>query len=54
MAHWSHEDRQWLKNNYGLVSVAECAEHLNRTPGAVRSQVLYLRKRGWTFNSTRR
>ncbi len=54
MVGWTHEDRKWLKKNYGKLSVQECADHLNRTPGAVRSQVLYLRKRGWTFSSTRR
>ena len=51
---WTHKERSWLKLNYGKLSVQECAEKLNRSPDAVRSQVKYLRKRGWAFNSTRR
>ena len=54
MVEWTHEDRVWLKQNYGEKTVQECADHLNRTPNAVRSQVNYLRKRGWSFSSTRR
>jgi biotin operon repressor len=51
---WSHKERNWLKQNYGKVSVQECAEQLNRSEDSIRSQVAYLRKIGWTFNSTRR
>ena len=54
MSQWSHKERVWLKSNYGKLSVMECATHLDRSPNAVRSQVKYLRKRGWVFNSTRR
>ena len=43
MVQWTHEDRVWLKQNYGEKTVQECADHLNRTPNAVRSQVNYLR-----------
>jgi len=54
MIQWTHEQRVWLKTNYGKLSVIDCAEELGRSPDAVRSQVKYLRKRGWSFNSTRR
>ena len=54
VARWTHEERKWLKQKYGTLSVDECATYLERTPNAVRSQVLYLRKRGWSFSSTRR
>lgn len=51
---WTHEERVWLKKNYGKCTVLECATHLNRTPDAVTNQVKYLRKRGWSFDTTRR
>jgi hypothetical protein len=51
---WSHEEKVWLKDNYGKRTVIECASYLDRTSEAVRNQVRYLRKRGWTFDSTRR
>jgi hypothetical protein len=47
---WTHEERVWLKNNYYLQTVEECASQLSRTPNAVRLQVQYLRKRGWKFS----
>ena len=52
--HWTHEERVWLKSIYGKCTVLECATHLKRTTDAVTTQVKYLRKRGWTFNTTRR
>ena len=51
---WTHEERVWLKKNYGSRTVLECATHLNRTTDAVIQQVKYLRKRGWSFDTTRR
>ena len=54
LQHWTYEDRVWLKNNYGKCTVLECATHLNRTTDAVTTQVRYLRKRGWSFDTTRR
>ena len=47
---WTHEERTWLKDNYYLLPVEQCAEHLGRTPNAIRVQVQYLRKRGWKFS----
>ncbi len=51
---WTHRERVWLKNNYGKCTVDECSEHLERTTDAIRNQVKYLRRRGWSFDTTRR
>ena len=51
---WSESDIRLLKKEYGKVSTTALAVRLNKTPTAVYSKVQYLRKRGWTFDSTRR
>ena len=52
---WTKEERQTLKDYYCNIPMDELLEKLpGRTAGSGRSQVYYLRKRGWTFNSVRR
>ena len=46
---WTQAERLQLKKDYNEVPIEELAEKLNRSVQAVRSQVSYLRKRGWTF-----
>jgi len=47
---WTDRERVWLRENYYLLTVEQCAEHLKRSPNAIRLQVQYLRKRGWRFS----
>lgn len=48
---WTFSERQWLKQNYGKMTVREMEEHLpGRTENSIRKQVHYLRRRRWTFN----
>ena len=47
---WSKEERTVLSQYYYLKSIEEIQLLLpERTPNAIRKQVLYLRKRGWPF-----
>tara|TARA_B100000530_G_C15803159_1_gene426450 strand:+ start:139 stop:324 length:186 start_codon:yes stop_codon:yes gene_type:complete len=47
---WSKEERTVLSQYYYLKSIEEIQLLLpERTPNAIRKQVLYLRKRGWRF-----
>jgi biotin operon repressor len=46
---WTQAQRLLLKKEYNEVPVEELAEKLGRSVQAVRNQVSYLRKRGWTF-----
>lgn len=50
---WTDEDMRQLKREYGTTNVKELSARLNKSPTAIASKVHYLRKRGWTFNSTR-
>jgi hypothetical protein len=51
---WTDTQIRLLKELYGELSVEEIANKIGKTPSAVYSKVHYLRKRGWSFNSTRR
>ena len=47
---WSKEERTVLSQYYYLKSIEEIQLLLpERTPNAIRKQVLYLKKRGWRF-----
>ena len=47
---WSMKERSILSKYYYLKSIEEILLLLpERTPNAIRKQVLYLRKRGWPF-----
>ena len=47
---WTDKERQYLKTNYNSLPMSVIASQLGRTGSSIRSQVDYLRKRGWTFN----
>ena len=48
---WSHEERKFLKEYYGKVSMKRMLDILpHRSENSIRKQVYYLRQRGWTFN----
>ena len=52
---WYNEEENLLKQYYGNISM----KHLKfifegRTPAAIQSRVKRLRKKGWTFDTTRR
>ena len=51
---WSEKDIRLLKKLYGELPIEELQGILGKTESAIRSKVHYLRKRGWSFNSTRR
>ncbi len=51
---WSEKDINLLKKFYGEITLDEICTLVNKTPSAVTSKVHYLRKRGYTFNTTRR
>ena len=51
---WTDSDIRLLKELYGEKSVEEIASQLGKSTSAIYSKVHYLRKRGWSFNSTRR
>ena len=46
---WTRDQRIFLKRNYNILSIEELSEKLQKSNIAIRSQVHYLRKRGWTF-----
>ena len=46
------EERQFLKDNYNILSMEQLEIQLKRKKSAIYSQVAYLRKRGWTFESS--
>tara|TARA_A100000164_G_C21859907_1_gene749515 strand:- start:415 stop:588 length:174 start_codon:yes stop_codon:yes gene_type:complete len=47
---WSKKERTVLSQYYYLKSIEEIQLLLpERTPNAIRKQVLYLKKRGWRF-----
>ncbi len=48
---WSHEERKFLKEHYGKMSVRRLCDLMpHRSENSIRKQVHYLRQRGWTFN----
>jgi len=51
---WTDSEVRLLKKEYGTATTQQLAVRLNKTPTAIYSKVQYLRKRGWTFDSTRR
>ena len=51
---WTDKQVKQLKTHYGHMELMEISHMLGKTPSAVTSKVHYLRKRGFTFNTTRR
>ena len=51
---WTDKQVKLLKRFYGEIEISEMAIMLEKSPQAIRNKVHYLRKRGWTFDSTRR
>ena len=47
---WTDKERQFLKTNYNSLPMNIIVGQLGRTATSIRSQIDYLRKRGWTFN----
>jgi len=47
---WTDKERQYLKTNYNSLPMSIIVSQLGRTATSVRSQIDYLRKRGWTFH----
>ena len=47
---WTDKERNYLKDNYNSLPMIIIASQLGRTASSIRSQIDYLRKRGWTFN----
>lgn len=48
VVHWTHNERVILTKFYGKVTSEELLKLLpGKTMDAIRSQVYYLRKRGW-------
>ena len=50
---WTDKERKYLKTNYNSLPMSVIASQLGRSGSSIRSQVDYLRKRGWTFNRVR-
>jgi hypothetical protein len=48
---WTTDEKQFLKKHYNDMSTEDIASKLGRNPSNIASQIYYLRKRGWTFNS---
>jgi len=51
---WTDKQVKDLKTHYGEMDIFELSYMLGKTQSAVTSKVHYLRKRGFTFNTTRR
>ena len=47
---WTDKERNYLKENYNITPMSIIVGQLGRTATSIRSQIDYLRKRGWTFN----
>ena len=47
---WTDKERNYLKENYNSLPMSIIVGQLGRTATSIRSQIDYLRKRGWTFN----
>ena len=50
---WTDSELRQLKKYYGTIANVELAARLNKSPSAITSKVHYMRRRGWTFDSTR-
>lgn len=50
---WTDKERRYLKTNYNSLPMSMLVSQLGRSGSSIRSQVDYLRKRGWTFNRVR-
>ena len=50
---WTDKERRYLKTNYNSLPMTDLVLELGRSSSSIRSQVDYLRKRGWTFNRVR-
>jgi|TARA_Y100000033_G_C2664233_1_gene71081 hypothetical protein len=51
---WDIKEDDLLKRYYGQIAMKELRYILDRSEAAIRSRVKRLRKKGWTFNTTRR
>ena len=51
---WTDKQVKQLKTHYGEMELMDISHMLGKTPSAVTSKVHYLRKRSFTFNTTRR
>ncbi len=51
---WTEKEDLHLKEYYGCHPVREISILLNRSEDAIRGRVQRLRKKGWSFDSTRR
>ena len=51
---WTDKQVKMLKKFYGEMELQDISHMVGKTPSAVTSKVHYLRKRGFTFNTTRR
>ena len=50
MTRWTDAERNFLRDNYYLLSEEELSKKLpGRSRSSIISQVAYLRKRGWAF-----
>lgn len=47
---WTDTERIFLKEHYNTVAIEDLEKHFDRSATSIRSQVNYLRQRGWTFN----
>ena len=47
---WTDKERNYMKDKYNSLPMSIIASQLGRTASSIRSQIDYLRKRGWTFN----
>ena len=50
---WTDKERNYLKEKYNITPMSIIVGQLGRTATSIRSQIDYLRKRGWTFNRVR-
>ena len=50
---WTDKERRYLKTNYNSLPMSMLVSQLGRSGSSIRSQVDYLRKRGWTFHRVR-
>ena len=50
---WTDKERNYLKEKYNITPMSIIVGQLGRTATSIRSQIDYLRKRGWTFHRVR-